>query len=165
MGEGRVGANGCTTRLGSLPLFTHIAVPSHCRLVKAAGGRHRFMVQVAVTADGSFCRRAFPVGMEPKTSGTALDLRWTLLGLMVLVSVASEALLWSYIGLVLYTVRGDGEMPQKNPMLYGQPDKKRRDSLNLQDIRSRVVVRPDDWRFVSGWTVSTVDANRAMSCG
>ena len=103
--------------------------------------------------------------MEPKAGGAALVLGWALLGLVILVLIAPEALLRPYIRLLLYTVRRDGEVPQEYPMLYGQLDKMRRDCLNLQNIRSRVVIRPDDRRFVSGRSVSTVDVNRAMSLG
>ena len=88
-----------------------------------------------------------------------------LLWLVILELVTPETLLGPYVSLLLDTVGRDRKVSQEYTMLYGQLDKVRRHRLNLQNVRSRVVVRPDNRRFIGGRSVSTVDAYRAMSLG
>ena len=103
--------------------------------------------------------------MVPKAGGAALLLGRALLWLVILKLVTPETLLGPYVCLLLDTVGRDRKVSQEYTMLYGQLDKVRRHRLNLQNVRSRVVVRPDNWRFIGGRSVSTVDVYRAMSLG
>ena len=103
--------------------------------------------------------------MVPKAGGATLVLGRALLWLVILTLVTPETLLGPYVRLLLDTVGRDRKVSQEYTMLYGQLDKVRRHRLNLQNVRSRVVVRPDNRRFIGGRSVSTVDAYRAMSLG